>query len=653
MRQLATSLPSTCTEHAPQSPVPQPSLGPVRPSSSRSASSRVWYGGTSTSTSSSLTVQRRICFATRSPSGSGARPLARRGERAAGEDADEVTAVLGGAALIADGARGGHRQRGGRLDALGGEGLAFQRVLRLDGPHRRGRHRRERDAGLGADAVGERELRGHPHHRDIQLAPWCMAQVVTTATRRRLGDDQLQQQLVGAEHGTADPLEEGCHRHAAPALGPGDHRFRLQREQRRRHVRGGRGIAEIAAEGGKVTDLDGADQRGALRDGGIFRADARVQLELPRGHRRADPQTAAGVALDRAQLLHAGQIHHQRGLEEAVLELGQEIGPSRHQLDVRPMARHGLEAVVHARRQRQIESSHAVSPVPDTGWLGTAGSRGEMLPSAAVLRRWFLLTLLTVAYGMGAFGMLGVSPLAPSLVEGFRLSRLDVAFIVPSVYLGDRWGVRPTFLGGLTLGAGGLALAAAAPRFWMFLGCLFLAGVGWSVVNPVLGKAIVDLFPVRERGIAMGIKQMGLTVGGVISALTLPPIAAALGWRAAVATCAIVMGAPALASWPLLAPLGTARTRAVGDPEATPASNWWWLRRPALLVLFSTGIVLGMTQSAVLAYLPLYGVQVLGLTAVAAGALVAAAQAGGAAARLGLGAASDRWLGGRRPPWLG
>jgi len=69
-------------------------------------------------------------------------------------------------------------------------------------------------------------------------------------------------------------------------------------------------------------------------------------------------------------------------------------------------------------------------------------------------------------------------------------------------------------------------------------------------------------------------------------------------------------------------------------------------------VLFGGGVALGMLQSAVLAYLPLYGVQVLGFTAVAAGALVAAAQAGGAAARLGLGAASDRWLGGRRPPWL-
>jgi hypothetical protein len=57
----------------------------------------------------------------------------------------------------------------------------------------------------------------------------------------------------------------------------------------------------------------------------------------------------------------------------------------------------------------------------------------DTLPAAASPRRWLLLTLLTVAYGMGAFGMLGVSPLAPSLVDGFRLSRLDVAFIVHQV----------------------------------------------------------------------------------------------------------------------------------------------------------------------------------------------------------------------------
>lgn len=275
-------------------------------------------------------------------------------------------------------------------------------------------------------------------------------------------------------------------------------------------------------------------------------------------------------------------------------------------------------------------------------------------------QRWSLLAVLTGAYGLGAFGMLGASPLTPSLVDGFALSRLDVAFIVPSVYVGgllfslpgghlaDRWGVRPTLLGALALGGVGLLLAAVAPRFVLFLLCLVVAGSGWSVVNPVLGKAIVDVFPVTERGIAMGIKQMGLTLGGVLAALVLPPIAARWGWRVAVAACAVAVSLPVLGAWRPLAPLARPT---VAAPAASRLS-WAWTRRPALLIVFGAGVVLGMVQSAVLAYLPLFSVQALGFSHVGTGFLIAASQAGGAVSRLALGAASDRWSSGRRPPWL-
>jgi ACS family hexuronate transporter-like MFS transporter len=273
--------------------------------------------------------------------------------------------------------------------------------------------------------------------------------------------------------------------------------------------------------------------------------------------------------------------------------------------------------------------------------------------------RWTLLTVLTAAYGMGAFGMLGASPLTPSLVDGFALTRLQVAFIVPSVYVGgllfslpgghlaDRWGVRPTLLGALAVGGLGLLTAALAPRFALFLLGLVIAGSGWSVVNPVLGKAIVDIFPLTERGIAMGIKQMGLTLGGLLSALVLPPIAARWGWRAAVAACAVAVTLPVVAAWRPLAPMAGPTA-----PRSTGAFSWSWTRRPALLVVFGAGVVLGMVQSAVLAYLPLFSVQALGFSHVGTGILIAASQAGGAVSRLGLGAASDRWSSGRRPPWL-
>src|SRR6476660_1663573 len=123
--------------------------------------------------------------------------------------------------------------------------------------------------------------------------------------------------------------------------------------------------------------------------------------------------------------------------------------------------------------------------------------------------RWRLLAILTTSYGAGAFGMLGISPLSPSLVEGLGLTRFQVAFIVPSIYLAGLLFSLPG--GGLALGAAGLLAAALAPGFLAFLACLFVAGAGWSVVNPTLGKAIMDVFPVRERGIALGVKQMGLT----------------------------------------------------------------------------------------------------------------------------------------------
>ena len=260
--------------------------------------------------------------------------------------------------------------------------------------------------------------------------------------------------------------------------------------------------------------------------------------------------------------------------------------------------------------------------------------------------------------------MLGISPLSPSLIEGLGLTRFQVAFIVPSIYLSgllfslpggrlaDRLGVRPAFLGGLALGAAGLLAAALAPGFLAFLACLFVAGAGWSVVNPTLGKAIMDVFPVRERGIAMGVKQMGLTLGGVVSALALPAIAAALGWRYAIGACALVVALPVALGW---RPLGAFRA---GARPASPAagdaagSSWWWARRPALVVFFATGFVLGMVQAAVLSYLPLFTIQALGFDKIGAGLLVAASQAGGAVSRLALGAASDRWLTARRSMWL-
>ncbi len=163
IRQLATGLPSRCTVQAPQSPVPQPSLGPVRPSSSRSASSSVVVG--LDEHLDRLVVDRALQESVSPRVGSSrdqcARPRQGGGQGAAGQDADQMTAELGRAALIGD--RVARRRRPAPPPARSARGSrpGLPAPPRPGRPNRRRRHGGERDPRLDAHAVRERQLRGH------------------------------------------------------------------------------------------------------------------------------------------------------------------------------------------------------------------------------------------------------------------------------------------------------------------------------------------------------------------------------------------------------------------------------------------------------------------------------------------------------------
>ena len=169
-------------------------------------------------------------------------------------------------------------------------------------------------------------------------------------------------------------------------------------------------------------------------------------------------------------------------------------------------------------------------------WRDRGGPVGALLLSSGVATRWYLLTILTGSYGAGAFGMLGISPLSPSLVEGFGLTRLRVALHGPV----DLSGRSP------------LLAAGRAARRSRRCAAELAGWVGWSAragsrpERLLAGVLLVPGLPVRgagpdgasstprsarpswissrlpERGMAMGIKQMGLTLGGIAAALVLP-----------------------------------------------------------------------------------------------------------------------------------
>ena len=277
------------------------------------------------------------------------------------------------------------------------------------------------------------------------------------------------------------------------------------------------------------------------------------------------------------------------------------------------------------------------------------------------MSRWAVLVLITLAHALGALAVLSVAPLSPFLLDALHLSRAQVGLLLPAVYLGgvlmslpagwltDRLGVR------LTLGAGqaviGLLVlvAALAGSLRTLLACLVLAGFGFSVLNPSTGKAVLEWFPPRGRGLAMGIKQTGLTLGGLVGALALPPLALVAGWRAALAAGgALALVSAALTLFVYRSPAGASAASAAAWPRLSELRVF--LRRPGVIVVFLSGLALSVAQSSVLAHLAIYVRETFALSPVAAGQMLALAQAGGTAGRLAWGVISDRFFGGRRRP---
>jgi sugar phosphate permease len=264
---------------------------------------------------------------------------------------------------------------------------------------------------------------------------------------------------------------------------------------------------------------------------------------------------------------------------------------------------------------------------------------------------------------MGSVSALAVAPLAPFLVDGLRLSRAEAGLFLPAVYLGgvamslpagwvtERFGVGRPLAAGLALTGLAVALAGLAPAVPGLLALLTLGGFGFSILNPATGRAVYDWFSPRERGMAMGIKQAGLTLGGIASALALPPVAAALGWRTALAAG----GAASLGCAALVA---IAYRDAPEGPSVPPGQRPRLadlapvVRRPGVAAVLACGLTLGAAQSSVLAYLALFARDVADLSGVEAARLLALAHLGGVVGRLGWGAVSDRFFGGRRRPGL-
>mgnify|MGYP000588355722 CR=1 FL=1 len=149
---------------------------------------------------------------------------------------------------------------------------------------------------------------------------------------------------------------------------------------------------------------------------------------------------------------------------------------------------------------------------------------------------WMVVAVATLAQMVVAMSNILLPTIAPKLAEALGVSPILIGYQVSLTF-----GVATlaTMIGGNVVLRYGAARATQLSIFCCGIGMLLFAvpdvaaialgsaaiGMGMGMINPAAAHMLVTYTPPARRNIMFSIKQTGVPVGGVITALTAPGIA--------------------------------------------------------------------------------------------------------------------------------
>jgi MFS family permease len=265
-------------------------------------------------------------------------------------------------------------------------------------------------------------------------------------------------------------------------------------------------------------------------------------------------------------------------------------------------------------------------------------------PAPSGSRTFIRTGIGTVAIAVASAGILGLAVVLPFLVSDFGFGPAIAGLVMPAVYIGcicttiaggrmaDRWGGERIAALGLLVLAAGTSLACLAPDVRVyFLGAL-VAGMGYGIANPAT-SLMVDPGPAGGRGLLFGIKQAGVTLGGVLAGWLLPVLSTRFDWRIALAMVAACQLATCIGM--LAIPRAQSRSR----PRHVVEVDAGYKLKPYPGSLYGAGMA--AAQISVFGLLVVYLTQ-LGMSPINAGLVYGGALAIALVARIVWGVVSDR-----------
>ncbi len=248
---------------------------------------------------------------------------------------------------------------------------------------------------------------------------------------------------------------------------------------------------------------------------------------------------------------------------------------------------------------------------------------------------------------IAGFGFITFSLLAPNLAAETGLNERDFGLSITFFFIGTA--LSSPLTGTLVANLGSVATLVMALTFMAcgFLVCLvgnwaavmfsaFLFGLGYGPQGPVGMTVVTQRTPARYRGLFLSIRQSAQPLAAAIAGRTLPPMMAFAGWQAGVIATSTLLAIGALFvafAQPLYR---VRRWRQRGDVGNK--------RRPSRLLsgivgavviprglrlLWSVGLIMAMSQMAVMIFSYLYLLEVVGLSPIAAGIFVSNQQLAG------------------------
>lgn len=257
-----------------------------------------------------------------------------------------------------------------------------------------------------------------------------------------------------------------------------------------------------------------------------------------------------------------------------------------------------------------------------------------------------LVGTFTVQWITG-FGFVTFTLLAPFLALETGLKARDFGISVTFFFIGTA--LSSPMSGAMVRRIGSVATLVTAMSFMacVYLVCLlgtwwsvmlasFLFGLGYGPQGPVGMTLVTQQTPPNRRGLFLSLRQAAQPFAAVISGRILPPMMAVAGWQTGVIATSTVLATGALM---VIAGAPFFKVQQWKAPPAQPQQKtftryltsvirYFTLPR-GLRLLFGAGLILAVSQMAMMIYSYLFLIEVVKLTPIQAGIFVSNQQLAG------------------------